>query len=113
MMSSILVPCSVHYQGQGLAPIEPLEPIYLDRIQLEGDSVFEIDDDGKRTGRSWSRDSHWCLFTRPTCECGGELLADRTSPELRRDQPQNAKLRVYCSCGRDIWLTAFHDTIPI
>jgi hypothetical protein len=112
-MGWILVPCRVHYQNLVPERTEPLGPVYLSDIVSEADSVFEVDERGERTGRSWSRDSHWCLFPHPTCGCGGELSANQTRAELRRERPLDLELHLHCGCGRDRWVKAFQQTIPI
>jgi len=109
----IIVPCRVHYDGMVPTRIEPLAPIYVGRIVREGDSIFEIDEYEQRTGRAWTRESHWALFSRFNCECGGVPLADQRSPDLKRDGPLDLRLCVYCDCGREMWLSATRSTLPI
>ncbi len=112
MAGWIVVLCEVR-RGSTTDTIEPLAPIYLDRIVREGDSIFEVNENQSRTGRRWLRSEHWCLFSRGRCECGGELTADQNHPELRRDDPLHLALQVTCNYGREAWLSATQSTLPI
>jgi hypothetical protein len=113
MTSWILVPCKVHYRDLVPDKIEALEPIYLERITREADSIFEIDEHGQKMGRSWTRDSHWCLFPWSPCECGEAPFADRRCLELRRGRLDNVELRVRCGCGRERSVAAVQQTLPV